>query len=70
MRLDPPLRPPAGRKPGDVYRLYFFDDGAHITKSHEFFAANDDEAAKRAESWREGRKTELWQRGRFVKHWD
>jgi hypothetical protein len=70
MHLGPPIRPPAEPKPGYVfYRLYFFD-GAHITTSHEFFAANDDEAAKRAESWREGRKMELWQRGTFVKRWD
>jgi hypothetical protein len=71
MHLDPPIRPPAGRKPVEVlYRPYFFNGGTHITTSHEFFVTTDEQALKIAEGWRDGRKMELWQRARFVKRWD
>jgi hypothetical protein len=52
------------------YRLFFFDGAGHIEKSHEFEAEDDAAAIKIAESWREGRKTELWQRDFKVRQWD
>ena len=70
MHLGPPIRPPAEPKPGEViYRLYFFNGGAHITTSHEFFASTDEEAVQVAESWREGRRMELWQKHRRIRQW-
>lgn len=71
MHFVPPPKPPSGPKPGELsYRLYFLDGvGRRIVSSHEFFAANDEDALKIAESWREGRKVELWERGRIVKIW-
>ena len=51
------------------YRLYFFDNAGHISKSHEFFADDDAAAITIAEGWREGRKMELWSRNRFVQSW-
>ena len=71
MHLGPPIRPPAEPEPGELlYRLYFFNGGNHIHTSHEFFAARDEEAIRRSEAWREGRRMELWQRARIVKRWD
>ena len=70
MRNDPPFQTP--RLPSDggqSYRLYFLDGAGHISKSHEFLAADDDAAVKIAESWREGRPMELWQHTRVVKRW-
>ena len=70
MHLGPPIRPPAQPGPADVtYRLYFFNGGDHISSSHEFFAATDEEALVAAEEQRKGRKAELWQRARLVKVW-
>lgn len=72
MHLGPPMRPPAGPKPGELsYRMFILDGGnrPRITKSHEFFAADDEAAIKLAEAWREGREIELWQRARIVKVW-
>ena len=54
---------------GYQYRLYFLDGAGHISKSHEFFAANEDAAIRIAEGWREGRAMELWSRDRKVKSW-
>lgn len=52
------------------YRMFILDgDGRHITRSHEFFAADDEQAIAIAESWREERKIELWERARVVKIW-
>ena len=70
MHIGPPMRPPPEPKPGELYyRLYFFNGGTHITTTHEFFAAGDEEAVKIAEGWHEGRKMELWQRTRVVSVW-
>lgn len=71
MHLGPPIRAPAAPKAGDVsYRMFILDgDGRRITSSHEFFAANDEQAIAIAEAWRDGRKIELWQRARVVKVW-
>ena len=70
MHLGPPIRPPAEPKPDDLlYRLFFFDGSNHITTSHEFFAATDEEAIKQSEKMRKGRTMELWQRARVVKRW-
>jgi len=64
------MRPPREPKPDELsYRLYFLNGGRHITSSHEFFAASDDEAIAISESWREGRNMELWERARVVKKW-
>jgi hypothetical protein len=62
MYLGPPIRPPAEPKPDELLcRLFFFDGGNPITTSHEFFAANDEEALKevrenagKAEQWSYG----------------
>jgi hypothetical protein len=71
MKNDPPfVPPPRPTEEGQQYRLYFLDGLGHITKSHEFLAADDAEAIKISEGWREGRRIELWQRGRIVKRWD
>lgn len=51
------------------YRLYFFNELGHFSKSHEFFADDDAAAIKVAEGWREGRRMELWTRDRKVKSW-
>jgi hypothetical protein len=70
MQFARPPKPPPAPKPGElVYRAFFFDGGRHIISSHEFFAANDDEAIKIAAAWREGRTMELWERARIVKTW-
>lgn len=65
MISDPPFRlprwPPAD---GQQYRLYFLDGVGHITKSHDFFAADDAAAIKISEGWHEGRRIELWQHAR------
>jgi len=71
MRKEPPLKPPRGPRDGELsYRLYFLAGDGHISKSHEFMAADDMAALKIAEGWREGRKMELWQRSRRVKLWE
>jgi hypothetical protein len=62
--------PYEGRQTGQQYRLYFLDNVGHISKAHEFFAADDISATKIAEGWREGRRTELWSRTRMVCSWD
>ena len=69
MYNDPPFRPPPLPDEGEQYRLYFLDGLGHITKSHEFFAADDEAAMKTAEAWREGRSIELWHHARIVKRW-
>jgi len=70
MHNDPP-RVPRGPLEGEVeYRLYFFNGGRHIEKSHEFFAKDDSAAIRISEGWREGRRMELWQRDRRVKQWE
>ena len=70
MRNDPPSRPTnLPSDGGQSYRLYFLDGAGHISKSHEFLAADDDAAIKVAEGWREGRAMELWQRTRVVRRW-
>ena len=70
MRNERPPRPPSPPAEGEqAYRLYFLDGAGHITQSHEFFATNDQAAAKIAEGWREGRRMELWERARLVKIW-
>lgn len=51
------------------YRLFFFDGDGRLTAAHEFHAADDADAARRAESGREGRRMELWQRERKVRSW-
>jgi hypothetical protein len=66
---DPPRIPHPRTKGGAQYRLYFFNGGNHIEKSHEFEAKDDAEAVRVSEGWREGRKMELWQGGRIVKRW-
>lgn len=67
MENDPPRVPrPKG---GQEYRLYFFNEGQHIHRVHEFEAADDAAAIALAESWREGRRIELWHRARVVKRW-
>jgi len=71
MMNDPPFVPPSlPQDEGQQYRLYFFNGATHITKSHEFLAADDAAAIKIAEGWREGRRIELWQRDRLVKQWE
>ena len=70
MYNDPPFRPPTLPDEGEQYRLYFLDGHGHITKSHEFFAVNDEAAMKTAEAWRHGHRIELWQRARIVKRWE
>jgi hypothetical protein len=52
------------------YRLFFFDGAAHIERSHEFEAPEDETAIRISEAWQEGRRMELWQRERRVKVWD
>jgi hypothetical protein len=68
LHLGPPIELPHVNESGNQYRLYFFEV-AHITKSHEFYAADDAAAIKLAEGWREGRETELWCRDRRVRAW-
>ena len=71
MQFDPPFLP-LSRLRSDVgrpYRLYFLDGAGHITRSHEYLAADDSAAIKVAEGWREGRAMELWSRDRKVKVW-
>ena len=72
MHLGPPIRRPSEPKPGELcYRLYFLGGrtGHTIERSHQCFAADDEQAIKMAEAWREGRKIELWERARIVKIW-
>lgn len=70
MHLGPPIRPPSEPKPGDLaYRAYLLDGSGRITNSHEFHAADDGQAIRITDDWREGRKVELWQRTRIVKVW-
>jgi hypothetical protein len=49
--------------------LYFLDGDGHISRSHEYFAADDAAAIKIGEGWRESRSMELWSRDRKVKRW-
>lgn len=51
------------------YRAFFYDGADRITRAHEFEAADDQEAVKIAEAWREGRKMDLWDRARRVRCW-
>lgn len=70
-RTAPPPRAPSGKRPLAQYRLYFLRSGdAHISHAHEFEAENDERAIHIAESWREGRRTELWSGARKVREWD
>ena len=69
MHENPPKVPPPTPSGRIQYRLYFFNGGAHIVKSHEFEAKDDEAAIKIAEGWREGRRVELWQGKRVVKFW-
>ena len=67
MHLGPPIRPPAEPKPDDLlYRLFFFDGSNHITTSHDFFAATDEEAIQYARQLVDGYYVEVWDRDRFA----
>ena len=70
MQNDPPKIPHRQAPGGVQYRLYFFNGGDHIKKSHEFEAADDAEAIRVSEGWREGLRCELWQGSRRVKRWE
>ena len=52
------------------YRLFVFNGGRHIQRSHEFEAEDDEAAIDIAEGRREECPTELWQRDRCVKRWE
>lgn len=51
------------------YRLFFFDHSHRLTMVHEFHAADEAQAIRIAEGWREGRPMELWERDRRVQCW-
>jgi hypothetical protein len=52
------------------YRIYFIDGAGGLARApHEFTAADDDDAVRIAEAWREGRRMELWQYGRRIRCW-
>jgi hypothetical protein len=72
MKSDPPHQSiPHGSSKEEVqYRLYFLDDGGHITRSHEFLAKDDGAAVEISAAWREGRRMELWQADRLVQVWE
>jgi hypothetical protein len=48
------------------YRLYFLEDKGHIQKAMELECADDDEAIKTSERYRQGVDLELWQLARVV----
>jgi hypothetical protein len=53
------------------YRLYFLDSATrHIIRSFEFEASDDEQAARIAEAWREGRALELWNGARKLRTWE
>jgi len=51
------------------YRLYFLDRSNHIEHFREFEAADDAEALKQSEEWRDLNAMELWSGGRKVSCW-
>jgi hypothetical protein len=63
---DPPSLPPRPARGKLHYRLYFMGGTGHISKSHEFFARDDEAAIKTANAWRDGGAVELWCRDRKV----
>jgi hypothetical protein len=71
VQIGPPFLPPSegDAEDGRQYRAYFLDRMGHITRLHEFFAADDAAAITIAEGWREGKAMELWSRDRKVKAW-
>jgi hypothetical protein len=72
LEQDKPRRPASSaQQPQRQYRLYFLDGvGSLVSRSHEFEAADDERAAKIAESWLEGRRAELWCGERKIAAWD
>jgi hypothetical protein len=63
---DPPSIPPQPASGKLHYRLYFIRGTGHVSKSHEFFARDDEAAIKTAKAWREGWDVELWCKDRKV----
>lgn len=70
MTNDPPSIPPRPASGKLHYRLYFLGGTGHISRSHEFFAKDDEAAIKTAKAWRDGSAVELWCKDRKVWSWN
>lgn len=65
------MRLTAGGSQMGGYRLYFMDRyTGHIEHRREFFAKDDAEAIRQAESWSTGQTMELWEGGHKLRRWE